>query len=114
KSWIGSHALFGHLGEHDLARPRVDTGRPLRAYLEDVGADVEAIERGDALLRPSDVAAFIETHIEQGPVLEAKGLPLGVVTGIYGNLRHMSVVCRGQAAHAGATPRFLRHDALVA
>jgi N-carbamoyl-L-amino-acid hydrolase len=47
-------------------------------------------------------------------VLEAKGLPLGVVTGIYGNLRHMNVVCRGQAAHAGATPRFLRHDALVA
>ena len=47
-------------------------------------------------------------------MLEAKGLPLGVVTGIYGNLRHMNVVCRGQAAHAGATPRFLRRDAVVA
>jgi len=114
KSWIGSHALLGRLKPADLALGRIDTGRPLREYLRDVGADVEAIERGEALLPPSRVAAFIETHIEQGPVLEAKGLPLGVVTGIYGNLRHMSVVCRGQAAHAGATPRFLRHDALVA
>lgn len=114
KSWIGSHALFGLLGEDDLARPRFDTGRPLRAYLHDVGADVAAIERREALLRPSEVAAFIEVHIEQGPVLEAKELPLGVVTAIFGNLRHMNVVCRGQAAHAGATPRFLRHDAVVA
>jgi N-carbamoyl-L-amino-acid hydrolase len=114
KSWIGSHALFGRLSESDLARARVDTGRPLRAYLEDVGADVDAIARGEPLLRPSEVAAFIETHIEQGPVLETKALPLGVVTGIYGNLRHMSIACRGEAAHAGATPRFLRRDAVVA
>lgn len=114
KSWIGSHALLGRLKPGELARERVDTGRPLRAYLEDVGADVAAIERGDPLLRPAELAAFIEPHIEQGPVLEAKGLPLGVVTGIYGNLRYMSVVCRGQAAHAGATPRYLRHDAVVA
>ena len=113
KSWIGSHALFGLLTEADLARTRFDTGRPLCEYLQDVGADVGAIARGEALLQPSDVAAFVEVHIEQGPVLEAKALPLGVVTAIYGNLRHMNVVCRGQAAHAGATPRFLRHDAVV-
>lgn len=114
KAWIGSHALFGLLTESDLARPRFDNGRPLRAYLEDVDADVAAIARGEALLRPDALAAFIEVHIEQGPVLEAKGLPLGVVTGIYGNLRHMNVTCRGQAGHAGATPRFLRRDAVVA
>ena len=114
KSWIGSHALLGRLKPADLALGRVDTGRPLRDYLRDVGADLAAIERGEVLLPPSQVGAFIETHIEQGPVLDAKGLPLGVVTGIYGNLRHMNVVCRGEAAHAGATPRFLRHDALVA
>lgn len=114
KSWIGSHALFGRLTEADLALKRFDTGRPLGAYLEDVGADVSAINRGEPLLQPSDVAAFVETHIEQGPVLEAKALPLGVVTGIYGNVRHMNVVCKGQAAHAGATPRFLRRDAVIA
>ena len=114
KSWIGSHALFGLLRESDLVRPRFDNGRFLRDYLEDVGADVPAIARGEKLLSPQSVAAFLEVHIEQGPVLEARGLPVGVVTGIYGNLRHMNIICRGQAAHAGATPRFLRHDAVVA
>jgi N-carbamoyl-L-amino-acid hydrolase len=92
KSWIGSHALLGRLKPGDLALRRFDTGRALRDYLCDVGADLPAIERGEVLLAPSHVAAFIETHIEQGPVLEAKGLPLGVVTGIHGNLRHMNVV----------------------
>ena len=114
RSWIGSHALFGLLSEADLARTRYDNGRPLRACLEDIGADVAAIARGERLLDPAGVACFLEVHIEQGPVLEACGLPLGVVTGIYGNLRHMAVVCRGTAAHAGATPRALRHDAVVA
>lgn len=114
KSWIGAHALFGLLGPRDLERGRVDTGRPLRAYLDDVGADVPAIERGEALIRPEQVRGFIELHIEQGPVLEAKGLAAGVVTGIYGNLRHLDIVCRGTAAHAGATPRGLRQDAVVA
>ena len=114
KSWIGSHALFGLLTESDLARPRYDNQRPLRAYLEDVGADVPAIARGERLLDPRAVAAFIEVHIEQGPVLEASGLPVGIVTGIYGNLRHMNITCRGEAAHAGATPRMLRRDAVVA
>lgn len=114
KSWIGSHALFGLLSNADLALPRFDNDRPLRAYLEDVGADVAAIARGERLLEPAAVFAFIEVHIEQGPVLEARRLPLGIVTGIYGNLRHRQVVCRGVAAHAGATPRRLRHDAVVA
>jgi N-carbamoyl-L-amino-acid hydrolase len=114
KSWIGSNALFGLLSETDLARPRFDNGRPLRAYLEDIGADVPAIAEGEKLLDPAAVASFLEVHIEQGPILEASELSLGVVTAIYGNLRHTNVVCRGVAAHAGATPRFLRHDAVVA
>ena len=114
KSWIGSNALFGRLNETDLARLRFDNARPLRSYLGEVGADTAAIARGEKLLDPASVAGFIELHIEQGPVLEAKALPVGVVTGIYGNLRHMNVTCRGAAAHAGATPRFLRHDAVVA
>lgn len=114
KSWIGSNALFGGLSEADLARGRFDTSRPLRLSMEEVGADVAAISRGERLLDPVDVAAFLEVHIEQGPVLDSEALPLGIVTGIYGNLRHMSMVCRGEAAHAGATPRSLRHDAVVA
>jgi N-carbamoyl-L-amino-acid hydrolase len=113
-SWIGSHALFGLLSESDLAQPRADDGRSLAACLRDIGADVDAIAARERLLAPESVAAFLEVHIEQGPVLEARGLPLGVVTSIYGNLRHRRVVCRGVAAHAGATPRELRHDAVVA
>jgi beta-ureidopropionase / N-carbamoyl-L-amino-acid hydrolase len=114
KSWIGSHALFGNLGEADLARGRYDNGRSLRSYLEDVDADVGAIASGQKLLDRAALCGFLEVHIEQGPVLQARQLPVGVVTGIYGNLRHMNVVCSGQAAHAGATPRFLRSDAVVA
>jgi len=114
KSWIGSHALFGLLSEADLARTRFDSERPLRDYYEDIGADVAAIARGEKLLDPAMIGAFLEVHIEQGPVLAAQGLPLGIVTGIYGNLRHRQVLCRGTSAHAGATPRFLRHDAVVA
>jgi beta-ureidopropionase / N-carbamoyl-L-amino-acid hydrolase len=114
KSWIGSHALFGRLTAQDLARPRYDDPRSLRSWMEAAGADVTAIGAGVPLLDPVALAGFIEVHIEQGPVLEAQGLPLGVVTGIYGNLRHMNVVARGQAAHAGATPRFLRRDAVIA
>jgi len=114
KSWIGSHALLGRLRPADLDRGRFDSGRPLRESLVEVGADLPAIERGEVLLDPAVIAGFVEVHIEQGPVLEAEGLPLGVVTAIFGNLRHMRVVCRGEAAHSGATPRHLRHDAVVA
>lgn len=62
---------------------------------------------------PSEVAAFIEAHIEQGPVLEAEGLALGVVTAIAGQLRY-AVEVRGSAAHAGTTTMGLRRDALAA
>ena len=114
KSWIGSHALFGLLSPADLALPRHDSGRPLADHLSDVGADVPAIAAGHALLDPGKIAVFLEVHIEQGPVLEARGLPVGIVTAIHGNLRHRRVLCRGEAAHAGATPRELRRDAVVA
>jgi beta-ureidopropionase / N-carbamoyl-L-amino-acid hydrolase len=114
KSWIGSHALFGLLSPADLAQPRNDSGRPLADHLRDVGADVPAIAAGHALLDPGKIAAFLEVHIEQGPVLAARDLPVGIVTAIYGNLRHRRVICRGESAHAGATPRELRRDAVVA
>lgn len=114
KSWIGSHALFGLLSPADLALPRHDSGRPLADHLSDVGADVSAIAAGQSLLDPGKIAVFLEVHIEQGPVLEARGLPVGIVTAIHGNLRHRRVLCRGEAAHAGATPRELRRDAVVA
>jgi N-carbamoyl-L-amino-acid hydrolase len=63
--------------------------------------------------RLEDAVAYIELHIEQGPVLEARGLPLGVVTGTYGVERWLARFA-GQAAHAGSTPMDQRRDALAA
>ncbi len=65
-----------------------------------------------AAYRPEDVIAYLELHIEQGPVLEAADQPLGVVTGIVGQSR-MRVVAIGEAGHAGTVPMTMRHDALA-
>ena len=63
-------------------------------------------------MRPAAVA-YLEFHIEQGPVLDELGLPLGVVDGIVGQSR-LSFTFEGKANHAGTTPMHLRHDALAA
>jgi len=63
-----------------------------------------------AAYRPQDAAAYVEVHIEQGPVLESKGEPLGVVTGIVGQTR-LLVTVNGEAGHAGTVPMHLRRDA---
>jgi allantoate deiminase len=65
-----------------------------------------------AAYRPQDAAAYVEVHIEQGPVLESKGEPLGVVTGIVGQSR-MRVAVVGEAGHAGTVPMTHRRDALA-
>jgi allantoate deiminase len=61
---------------------------------------------------PDAVAGYVEVHIEQGPVLEAEGLPLGVVTGIVGQ-RRLRVAVLGEAGHAGTVPMTMRRDALA-
>jgi allantoate deiminase len=75
----------------------------LRAYGKDP-ADIPAAAYGN------DAAAYVEVHIEQGPVLEARGQPLGVVTGIVGQSR-IRVTVTGEAGHAGTVPMTLRRDA---
>jgi N-carbamoyl-L-amino-acid hydrolase len=114
KAYMGSSALFGRLTPDDLAVPHAVTGRSLADCMRDVGADVDRIARGEVLLRPESVAAWIELHIEQGPVLVARELPIGIVTGIRGNVRHRVVECVGEAGHSGAVPRWLRRDAVFA
>jgi allantoate deiminase len=78
----------------------------LRLYGKDVGA-IPA-----AAYRPAETAAYLEVHIEQGPVLEAENEPLGVVTGIVGQSR-IRVTLTGEAGHAGTVPMRLRRDALA-
>ena len=67
----------------------------------------------DARIDSSRLCAYLETHIEQGPVLLQLGAPLGVVTSIAGGSRHLIKVC-GEAGHAGTVPMPMRHDAMAA
>jgi N-carbamoyl-L-amino-acid hydrolase len=114
KPYLGSYALFGKLGARDLERRHRDSGKPLGAYLEQVGADVRRIAAGEALVDAQAIGAWLELHIEQGPIMVAREAPVGVVTGIRGNLRHLSARCIGAAGHSGAVPRWLRKDAVFA
>ena len=65
-------------------------------------------------LDPGRIGLFLEPHIEQGPVLVAEDLPIGLVTGIRGSFRHRHACCSGAYAHSGATPKSSRQDAVLA
>jgi N-carbamoyl-L-amino-acid hydrolase len=114
KSWLGSNAMFGRLSEADLSLPRATNGQTLRDAMRTTGVDVDAICGGKRLLDPAQVAAFLEIHIEQGPVMVARDLAVAVVTGIYANIRHMRIVCHGRSEHGGGVPRGMRRDAAFA
>ena len=104
----GSRALAGTY--LDVALDQKDSGGVLmRDAVKAFGGDPEKA----GAIRAPNVAAFVEAHIEQGPVLEAEGLPLGIVTAINGATR-LEVGVDGMAGHAGATPMALRRDALTA
>jgi N-carbamoyl-L-amino-acid hydrolase len=114
KAYMGSSALFGLLTPADLATKDTDGKVALGEAMRAVGADVDRIEQGEPLLDRNSVAAWLELHIEQGPVLVARELPVAIVTGIRGNVRHRVVECIGMAGHSGAVPRWLRQDAVFA
>jgi N-carbamoyl-L-amino-acid hydrolase len=114
KAYMGSYALFGRLTEADLAAQATDSKLTLAECMSAVGADVERVKKGQPLVDAKSFAAWVELHIEQGPVLMARQLPVGIVTGIRGNIRHRVVECVGAPGHSGAVPRWLRHDAMFA
>jgi len=107
---LGSRAVAGTFAPQ-LLDARDTAGITMRSALEDVGLDADAVPR--AARRREEVLAYAELHIEQGPVLEAEGLALGVVTGINGFSRLRATV-RGYAGHAGTVPMGMRRDALAA
>ena len=107
--FIGSRALVGRLDEELLNR-RDANGISVRKAIENFGLNPAEISR--AVLRDNTLA-YLEFHIEQGPVLEALGRPLGVVEAIAGQSR-MEFVFLGRANHAGTTPMHLRRDAIAA
>ncbi len=111
RSLLGSSAFAGtHSIEADRKRTDKD-GIRMDDALRRCGVDMDRFP--EAVREQKDAAAYLELHIEQGPVLESLGLPLGVVLGTKGVERH-SIVFHGQEAHSGSTPMKARHDALAA
>jgi hydantoinase/carbamoylase family amidase len=111
RSLFGSSAASGSMADQAELRERRDAdGVALPDALAEHGVDLgRALEARREL---ESAAAYLELHIEQGPVLESLGLPLGVVPGTFGVERHL-VTWTGQAAHAGSTPMDKRRDALA-
>jgi allantoate deiminase len=106
---LGSRAIAGTFDE-SLLGGKDKAGVTMRQALIDFGLDPEHI--GAAARARSELLAYLELHIEQGPVLESRKLPVGVVTAIAGATR-LAVKLAGMAGHAGTVPMALRRDALA-
>jgi beta-ureidopropionase / N-carbamoyl-L-amino-acid hydrolase len=110
RSMIGSKAIAGELDENPETYARLD-GTPIETCLQKIGGNWAQIATARRTAR--DIKAFVELHVEQGGVLEAAGVPIGIVDGVVGQYR-FKVQVLGRANHAGTTPMPLRKDALVA
>ncbi len=110
RSVLGSKAMAGEIKEDAAYYCRLD-GTGIEPCLTKIGGDWSQIQA--ARRDRSEIAAFVELHVEQGGVLEHVGRPLGVVTGVVGQYR-FAVDVVGRMNHAGTTPMSMRKDALVA
>lgn len=103
----GSRAITGRIAQGDVDRVVDREGVAIADAMRQVGLNPALAHTA----KRNDLAAFVELHIEQGPILEQAGLPVGIVTGITG-IRHTEVTLSGEQNHAGAFPMDLRRDAL--
>jgi hydantoinase/carbamoylase family amidase len=113
RSLLGSSAAAGSLRIDDVRHLKDRQGTSLVDALTENGVALERIANARAELAAIDARAYLELHIEQGPVLESMGKPTGVVLGTFGVERHM-LRFTGQAAHSGSTPIPMRRDAFLA
>jgi N-carbamoyl-L-amino-acid hydrolase len=111
KSLFGSSACSGNLNLDEARGLKDKNGISLPDALREVGVDFECVKDSGAELK--NAAAYLELHIEQGPVLLDLDLPLGAVLGTFGVERH-AITFHGQAAHSGSTPMNRRKDAFLA
>ena len=111
KSLFGSSACSGNLDLTEARTLRDKSGTLLSDALREHGLDLECVK--DSQRELTDAAAYLELHIEQGPVLLDLDLPLGTVLGTFGVERH-AMTFHGQAAHSGSTPMNRRRDAFLA
>ena len=106
---FGSRAICGEFAEKDLDLPS-QSGKTIREGIEYIGGNPARLET--ARRRPGDIAAYLEYHIEQGPVLENDRIDIGIVEGIVG-VNRWEVTIDGFSNHAGTTPMNRRKDALL-
>ena len=111
KSLFGSSACSGKIDMNETRGLKDKDGIRLLDALKEHGIDFEKVKDSGKELK--DAAAYLELHIEQGPVLLDLDLPLGTVLGTFGVERH-AITFRGQAAHSGSTPMNRRRDAFLA
>jgi allantoate deiminase len=111
RSLFGSSAVSGTLDVASLEPLRDAQGRAIGEVLAEHGVDLA--RAGGAASRLAGVGAYLELHIEQGPVLERESVPVAAVSGTFGVERHR-LTFEGQASHAGTTPMDMRHDAGLA
>jgi allantoate deiminase len=105
---MGSRGMMGLLSEEDFFNLKDKAGVSTVEAMSQIGLDSTLPKKRD----PKSLKAFLELHIEQGPILEEKNIPIGIVEAIVG-LTQLEVTIKGQAGHAGTTPMDRRADALV-
>jgi allantoate deiminase len=108
-NWWGSRAITGEIGPEEPETVTSADGETIGAAMRAVGLDPDRIPEA----KRDDIGDFLELHIEQGPILEHAGYPVGIVQGIPG-IRHYEVEVVGRTDHAGGVPMDLRRDALAA
>ena len=115
-AYLGSRLAVGDLPLEQLDRlRRGDSGRTLAEHMAEVDVDVEALRASSTpSVSSRNTRAFLELHIEQGPVLVGEALPVGIPTMIRGNVRFPYACCVGSYGHSGAAPRAYRQDAALA
>ena len=109
KGLFGSRGILGKLEEGELSRKDKD-GITREQALKDFGCDINNFKASE--YAPGSIHAFLELHIEQGPVLDIANKPIGIVSGISGPL-WLTVKLKGMAGHTGSVPMPLRKDALL-
>lgn len=108
-STIGSRAMTGHLSLEALQKARSIEGESLYDAIRRFGGNPDQLDQ--AVRAPGSIGAFLEMHIEQGPVLYKRQIPIGIVSGIVSIYRG-EITITGESNHAGTTPMHLRKDAL--
>ncbi|WP_432662914.1 M20 family metallo-hydrolase [Wukongibacter baidiensis] len=108
---FGSRAMIGKVSVDQLHNNKDENGISMAKALRDFGFNPEEI--GKAIRNPNDIKAFIELHIEQGPILESSNKDIGIVDFIVG-INEFKVILMGRPDHAGTTPMHMRSDALSA